>query len=78
MTKKKFIYLSALGGFLLLGIWGIILAFLGEASKIPLAIGSFVVGWYMQKIYERAKEVVQDDIEGRYDHERSGGTLRAG
>ena len=65
MNEKKFLYCSV--GFLII-LFCVMLAvmlYVGDTAKIPLALGSFIIGWYGEKIYRRMKEIALNSYEKR-------------
>ena len=61
MDAKKFIARSCAAAAAMLLMWAVILLLMGETSKIPLAIGGIVAGWYLRKAIDRMKEVARRD-----------------
>ena len=78
MEAKKFVRLSAVTGLAIILVWTVILLIMGESSKIPTVIGGFVVGWYLRRIYDGAREAFGHDARRRADSKRGGKSLRYG
>ena len=77
MDEKKFIRLSFVIGVAILLIWIVIFVAIGQFSKVPLIIGSFVVGWYLRKIYDNIRDALRCNAGRSTDSRRSGKPIRA-
>lgn len=59
MSAKQYALYSGVAAVLLLLVWAVILSCMGESSKISVAVGGFIAGWYLKKIVERAISVMR-------------------
>ena len=76
MDERKFVKISCIIGITLILVWVVMFAFMSQYSKIPLVIGSFVVGWYLRKIFDSIIEVLKSDSKGSIDSKRGSKPLR--
>ena len=56
MNGKKFLWICYLSMMAILLVWLIMMVYMGQYATIPRMIGSFVVGWYLNKIIETVKK----------------------
>ena len=61
MDAKKFVVWSGAAIAVLLLVWATIMLLMGETSKIPLAVGGIIAGWYLRKAIDRMREVAGHD-----------------
>ena len=58
MTEKKFLYYSSIIAIIMFCVMLVTMIYAGRTSEVPVCIGSFVCGWYLQKLIARVREVL--------------------
>lgn len=57
MSANKFLKICSISMIVILLLWIVILACMGEYATIPKMIGCFVAGWYLHKIVAKLENV---------------------